>query len=251
MPKINPTTTTAWEKLEEYYFGFEGAHMKDIFANDADRFQKYALKFEDILIDFSKNIVDDKVRDLLVKLAGECGLKDAIESMFLGEKINATENRAVLHVALRNRSNIPVLVDGQDVMPEVNAVLDQMKIFSEKVILGQWKGFTGEAITDVVNIGIGGSDLGPLMVTEALKPYKNHLNLHFVSNVDGTHIAETLKKVNPETTLFIVASKTFTTQETMTNANTARDWFLKAAKDEGFVKNHFVAVSTNEKEVAK
>jgi glucose-6-phosphate isomerase len=167
------------------------------------------------------------------------------------KKINATENRAVLHVALRNRSNTPVLVDGQDVMSDVNAVLDQMKTFSEKVISGEWKGYTGQSITNVVNIGIGGSDLGPLMVTEALKPYKNHLNLHFVSNVDGTHIAETLKKVNPETTLFIVASKTFTTQETMTNANTARDWFLNAAKDEAFVKNHFVAVSTNEKEVDK
>ncbi|SHF04388.1 glucose-6-phosphate isomerase [Mariniphaga anaerophila] len=251
LPKINPMTTNAWEKLEDYYFNFEGTHMKEIFEKDPERFQKYSLEFEDILVDFSKNIVDDKVRELLVELARECGLREAIESMFSGEKINATENRAVLHVALRNRSNTPVLVDGKDVMPEVNAVLDQMKAFSEKVISGEWKGYTGKAITDVVNIGIGGSDLGPLMVTEALKPYKNHLNLHFVSNVDGTHIAETLKKVNPETTLFIVASKTFTTLETMTNANTARDWFLNAAKDESFVKKHFVAVSTNEKEVAK
>jgi glucose-6-phosphate isomerase len=251
LPKINPMTTAAWEKLENCYFGFEGADMKELFEKDSNRFQNYSLKFEDILVDFSKNIVDNKAREILLELATECGLKDAIESMFSGEKINATENRAVLHVALRNRSNTPIMVDGQDVMPLVNAVLDQMKTFSEKVISGQWKGFTGKTITDVVNIGIGGSDLGPLMVTEALKPYKNHLNLHFVSNVDGTHIAETLKKVNPETTMFIVASKTFTTQETMTNANTARDWFLKAAKDEGFVKNHFVAVSTNEKEVAK
>ena len=251
LPKINPMTTAAWEKLEDHYFSFEGIHMKELFEKDAKRFQKYALKFEDVLVDFSKNIVDDKARELLIELAEECKLKEAVDSMFAGEKINATENRAVLHVALRNRSNTPVLVDGQDVMPEVNAVLDQMKTFSEKVISGEWKGYTGKSITDVVNIGIGGSDLGPLMVTEALKPYKNHLNLHFVSNVDGTHIAETLKKVNPETTLFIVASKTFTTQETMTNANTARHWFLKTAKDEGFVKNHFVAVSTNEKEVAR
>ena len=251
LPKINPMTTAAWEKLEDYYFGFEGIQMKEMFEKDTDRFHKYSIKFEDILVDFSKNILDDNGREILIELAQQCRLKDAIESMFTGEKINATENRAVLHVALRNRSNSPVLVDGQDVMPEVNAVLGQMKTFSEKVISGEWKGYTGKSITDVVNIGIGGSDLGPLMVTEALKPYKNHLNLHFVSNVDGTHIAETLKKVNPETTLFIVASKTFTTQETMTNANTARDWFLKAAKDEGFVKNHFVAVSTNEKEVAK
>jgi glucose-6-phosphate isomerase len=225
--------------------------MKELFEKDSARFQNYSLKFEEILVDFSKNIVDDKARELLITLAEECQLKAAVESMFTGEKINATENRAVLHVALRNRSNAPILVDGQDVMPDVNAVLDQMKSFSEKVISGDWKGYTGKAITDIVNIGIGGSDLGPLMVTEALKPYKNHLNLHFVSNVDGTHIAETLKKVNPETTLFIVASKTFTTQETMTNANTARSWFLDAAKDEGFVKSHFVAVSTNEKEVAK
>ncbi len=250
LPKINPMDTSAWNKLEEYYFSFEGTHMKEIFANDPDRFQKYSLKFEDILVDFSKNIFDDEVRAMLVELASECGLKSAIESMFTGEKINATENRAVLHVALRNRSNNPILVDGKDVMPEVNAVLGQMKAFSEKVISGEWKGYTGKAITDIVNIGIGGSDLGPLMVTEALKPYKNHLNLHFVSNVDGTHIAETLKRVNPETTLFIVASKTFTTQETMTNANTARDWFLKTASDEALVKYHFVAVSTNEKAVS-
>jgi glucose-6-phosphate isomerase len=195
--------------------------------------------------------MDDDVRKILVELAGECGLHEAIESMFSGKKINATENRAVLHTALRNRSNSPILVDGKDVMPEVNAVLDQMNAFSEEVISGGWKGFTGKAITDIVNIGIGGSDLGPLMVTEALKPYKNHLNLHFVSNVDGTHMVETLKPLDPETTLFIVASKTFTTQETMTNANTARDWFLKAAQNVAFVKNHFVAVSTNEKEVAK
>ena len=250
LPKINPMTTNAWNRLEEYHFEFEGKHMKELFAADANRFQKYSVRFEDILIDFSKNIIDDEVREALVDLANECGLKNAIKSMFTGQKINVTEDRAVLHIALRNRSNTPIFVDGEDVMPEVNAVLEQMKAFSEEVISGNWKGYTGKAITDIVNIGIGGSDLGPLMVTEALKPYKNHLNLHFVSNVDGTHIAETLKKVNPETTLFIVASKTFTTQETMTNANSARDWFLKTAKDEAFVKFHFVAVSTNAKAVS-
>ena len=243
-------TTQAWNRLEEYHFSFEDTHLKELFAADADRFQKFSQKFEDTLIDYSKNLVDDEVLQSLVDLATECGLKEATESMFSGQKINATEDRAVLHVALRNRSNSPIIVDGQDVMPEVNAVLAQMKEFSEKVISGEWKGYSGKAITDIVNIGIGGSDLGPLMVTEALKPYKNHLNLHFVSNVDGTHIAETLKKVNPETTLFIVASKTFTTQETMTNAITARDWFLETAKDEAFVKFHFVAVSTNAKAVS-
>jgi glucose-6-phosphate isomerase len=251
LPKINPMNTQAWNRLEEYHFEFEGKHMKELFANDANRFQKYSLKFEDILVDFSKNLVDDEVRDALIELASECGLQSAIESMFTGQKINVTENRSVLHVALRNRSNTPIIVDGEDVMPEVNAVLGQMKDFSEKVISGEWKGYSGKVITDIVNIGIGGSDLGPLMVTEALKPYKKeNINLHFVSNVDGTHIAETLKRVNPETTLFIVASKTFTTQETMTNANSARDWFLNTAKDEAFVKFHFVAVSTNAKAVS-
>jgi glucose-6-phosphate isomerase len=251
LPKINPMTTNAWNRLEEYHFEFEGKHMKELFATDANRFQKYSLKFEDILVDFSKNLVDDEIREALLELANECELKDAIESLFTGQKINATEDRSVLHVALRNRSNTPIIVDGDDVMPEVNAVLNQMKEFSEKVISGEWKGYSGKAITDIVNIGIGGSDLGPLMVTEALKPYKKEkINLHFVSNVDGTHIAETLKFVNPETTLFIVASKTFTTQETMTNANSARDWFLKTAKDAANVKYHFVAVSTNAKAVS-
>ena len=251
LPNIDPTTTNAWKKLEEYYFEFEGAQLKELFAIDPYRFKKYSLKFEDILIDFSKNIIDDDVREMLVELALECGLKDAVESMFSGQKINATENRAVLHTALRNRSNSPVLVDGEDVMSGVNDVLEQIKEFSDEVISGRWKGYTGKSITDVVNIGIGGSDLGPLMVTEALKPYKNHLTLHFVSNVDGTHIAEVLKAVNPETTLFIIASKTFTTQETMTNANTARDWFLKSAKDKNQIAKHFVAVSTNSDEVSQ
>jgi glucose-6-phosphate isomerase len=250
LPKINPIETKAWQKLEELYFEFEGTHMKDLFAADADRFEKYSLKFEDILLDFSKNIVNDEVKETLFELAEECGLKDAISAMFSGQKINVTEDRAVLHVALRNRSNTPIVVDGEDVMPEVNAVLDQMKGFTVKVISGEWKGYTRKTITDIVNIGIGGSDLGPLMVTEALKPYKNRLKLHFVSNVDGTHIVETLKEVDTETTMFIVASKTFTTQETMTNANTAKDWFLESAKDLENVAKHFVAVSTNAEAVS-
>jgi len=251
LPQINPTTTNAWKKLEEYYFGFEGTHIKELFENNTERFQKYSLKFEDTLFDFSKNIIDDTVRELLIELAEECGLKDAIKSFFSGEKINATENRSVLHTALRNRSNSPIIVDGKDVMPEINAVLNQMKDFSEKIISGDWKGYTGKPITDIVNIGIGGSDLGSLMVTKSLNPYKKeNINLHFVSNVDGTHIAETLKLIDPETTLFIIASKTFTTQETMTNANSARDWFLNSAKNEAFVKNHFAAVSTNAEAVS-
>ncbi|TLX71146.1 glucose-6-phosphate isomerase [Labilibacter sediminis] len=251
LPKINPTATAAWKALEEHYASFKDAQIKDLFAKDASRFEKYSLKFEDILVDFSKNRLDDKALSLLLQLAEECGLKEAIASEFAGQKINVTEGRAVLHVALRNRSNTPIIVDGKDVMPEVNAVLDQMKDFSESIISGEWKGYTGKAITDIVNIGIGGSDLGPLMVTEALKPYKKNINLHFVSNVDGTHIAETLKAVNPETTLFIVASKTFTTQETMTNAISAKTWFLDAAKDEAFVKSHFAALSTNESAVSE
>ncbi|VFS13062.1 glucose-6-phosphate isomerase [Citrobacter koseri] len=190
-----------------------------------------------MLVDFSKNRITEETLAKLQDLAKETDLAGAIKSMFSGEKINRTEDRAVLHVALRNRSNTPIIVDGKDVMPEVNAVLEKMKAFSEAIISGQWKGYTGKAITDVVNIGIGGSDLGPFMVTEALRPYKNHLNMHFVSNVDGTHIAEVLKKVNPETTLFLVASKTFTTQETMTNAHSARDWFLSTANDENTSRN--------------
>ncbi|MDR2910254.1 MAG: glucose-6-phosphate isomerase [Bacteroidales bacterium] len=250
LPKINPTNTLAWQKLSKYYFSFKGTHLREIFKNDSERFKKYSLKFEDILVDFSKNIIDDEVRRILIELAIECGLKDAVESMFSGEKINITENRAVLHIALRNRSNTPVYVDGVNVMDKVNAVLGQMKIFSEKVISGQWKGYSGKTITDVVNIGIGGSDLGPLMVTETLKPYKNHINLHFVSNIDGTHIAETLKKIDPETTLFIINSKTFTTQETLTNANTAKNWFLESAKETSHIARHFVAVSTNSEMVS-
>ena len=249
-PTINPTSTSAWKSLEDYFKKFEGTQMKDLFRKDPLRFKKYSIKFEDILIDFSKNIVDDKVFALLIQLSKECGLKDAINSEFSGEKINKTEDRPVLHTALRNRSNTPVYVNGLDVMPAVNKVLSQMKVFSDSVLSGTWKGYSGKAITDIVNIGIGGSDLGPLMVTEALKPYqKKNIKLHFVSNVDGTHMAETLKAVSPETTLFIVASKTFTTQETMTNAISAKTWFLTEAKNIDFVKNHFVALSTNAKAV--
>ena len=246
MKNINPTQTAAWQALQKHFDEMKDVTIADLFAKDGDRFSKFSATFDDqMLVDYSKNRITEETLAKLQDLAKECDLAGAIKSMFSGEKINRTENRAVLHVALRNRSNTPILVDGKDVMPEVNAVLEKMKTFSQAIISGEWKGYTGKAITDVVNIGIGGSDLGPYMVTEALRPYKNHLNMHFVSNVDGTHIAEVLKKVNPETTLFLVASKTFTTQETMTNAHSARDWFLKAAGDEKHVAKHFAALSTN------
>lgn len=252
-PKIATTETTAWKDLQQHY----DAQMKDVriselFANDADRFKKFSIVQDEILFDYSKNIITDETRQLLLKLAEECKLYDAIEAMFNGEAINQTENRAVLHTALRNLSGSPVLADGKDVMPDVKKVLEQIREFSLSVHDGSWKGYTGKKIRYVVNIGIGGSDLGPLMVTEALKPYAiEDLTTYFVSNVDATHIAETLKKVNPEETLFLIASKTFTTQETMTNAHTARKWFLESAKDEKMVAKHFVALSTNEKEVRK
>ncbi|RBL23594.1 glucose-6-phosphate isomerase [Escherichia coli] len=252
MKNINPTQTAAWQALQKHFDEMKDVTIADLFAKDGDRFSKFSATFDDqMLVDYSKNRITEETLAKLQDLAKECDLAGAIKSMFSGEKINRTENRAVLHVALRNRSNTPILVDGKDVMPEVNAVLEKMKTFSEAIISGEWKGYTGKAITDVVNIGIGGSDLRPYMVTEALRPYKNHLNMHFVSNVDGTHIAEVLKKVNPETTLFLVASKTFTTQETMTNAHSARDWFLKAAGDEKHVAKHFAALSTNAKAVGE
>ena len=252
MKNINPTQTAAWQALQKHFDEMKDVTIADLFAKDGDRFSKFSATFDDqMLVDYSKNRITEETLAKLQDLAKECDLAGAIKSMFSGEKINRTENRAVLHVALRNRSNTPILVDGKDVMPEVNAVLEKMKTFSEAIISGEWKGYTGKAITDVVNIGIGGSDLGPYMVTEALRPYKNHLNMHFVSNVDGTHIAEVLKKVNTETTLFLVASKTFTTQETMTNAHSARDWFLKAAGDEKHVAKHFAALSTNAKAVGE
>ncbi len=252
MKNINPTNTQAWKALEAHQSQLAHTTIADLFKQEQNRFNDYSLTFENqILVDFSKNKINQETLKLLHQLAKESALDEAINAMFTGEKINRTENRAVLHTALRNRSNTPVYVDGKDVMPEVNAVLAKMSAFCDRVISGEWKGYTGKAITDVVNIGIGGSDLGPYMVTEALRPYKNHLNMHFVSNVDGTHIAETLKKVNPETTLFLVASKTFTTQETMTNANSARDWLLAAAKDNSAVAKHFAALSTNGKAVAE
>ncbi|ENC56665.1 glucose-6-phosphate isomerase [Escherichia coli P0299917.5] len=252
MKNINPTQTAAWQALQKHFDEMKDVTIADLFAKDGDRFSKFSATFGDQMLgDYSKNRITEETLAKLQDLAKECDLAGAIKSMFSGEKINRTENRAVLHVALRNRSNTPILVDGKDVMPEVNAVLEKMKTFSEAIISGEWKGYTGKAITDVVNIGIGGSDLGPYMGTEALRPYKNHLNMHFVSNVDGTHIAEVLKKVNPETTLFLVASKTFTTQETMTNAHSARDWFLKAAGDEKHVAKHFAALSTNAKAVGE
>ncbi|SQK77038.1 MULTISPECIES: glucose-6-phosphate isomerase [Tatumella] len=252
MKNINPTQTDAWKALQQHFSDMKAVSIADLFARDPQRFSKFSATFDDqLLVDYSKNRITGETLDKLLALAKETDLDGAIAAMFAAEKINRTEDRAVLHIALRNRSNTPILLDGKDVMPEVNAVLAKMKSFSERIISGEWKGYTGKAITDVVNIGIGGSDLGPLMVTEALRPYKNHLNMHFVSNVDGTHIAETLKTLNPETTLFLVASKTFTTQETMTNAHSARDWFLASAGDEKHVASHFAALSTNAKSVGE
>lgn len=250
MKNINPTQTSAWETLTKLYQEQHELTLKSLFQ-DQSRFQKYSIQWEDMLVDFSKNRINEAIFSSLVNLAEETGLKEAIEAMFTGEAINQTEGRAVLHTALRNRSNTPVKVEGKDVMPEVNKVLDQMREFTHQISSGDWKGYSGKAIRTLVNIGIGGSDLGPVMVTEALKPYQHeNLEIHFVSNVDGTHIAETLKGLDPETTLFFIASKTFTTQETMTNAHTARNWFMKQAKDDSAVAKHFVALSTNEEAVA-
>lgn len=245
------TDLKAWKDLEKNYAAIRGETMRDMFAADPNRFEEFSISLDSLLLDYSKNRINGETMKLLIDLAKEAGLEKARDAMFSGEKINTTENRAVLHTALRNRSDRPVYVDGKDVMPQIKAVLEKMKTFSTAVRDGQWKGATGKAMTDVVNIGIGGSDLGPVMVVEALKHYqKKGLNTHFVSNVDGTHIVETLKDLNPETTLFIVASKTFTTQETLTNAKTARDW-LVAALGEDAVAKHFVALSTNTEEVKK
>jgi glucose-6-phosphate isomerase len=252
LPKINPSSTQAWQQLTTHAHQMKAVHMKDLFAQEPDRFKKYAHRFEDILVDFSKNIITDETKKRLIALANQCHLKEGIEAMFNGGLINETEHRSVLHVALRNLSGGPVYSEGEDVMPAVKAVLAQMKSFCAKVLSGEWKGYTGKKIRYIVNIGIGGSDLGPFMVTEALKPYwVEGIKTYFVSNVDGTHVAETLKQVNAEETLFLIASKTFTTQETMTNAHTAREWFLKAASDESHIAKHFAALSTNEKEVVK
>ncbi|KLU15348.1 MULTISPECIES: glucose-6-phosphate isomerase [Xenorhabdus] len=252
MKSINPSQTEAWKALQQHFEQMKNVHLRDLFEQDKKRFTAFSATFDQhILVDYSKNRITTETLEKLHALAQETDLAGAIRSMFSGEKINRTEDRAVLHIALRNRSNTPIMVDGEDVMPQVNAVLAKMKSFSERIISGEWKGYTGKTITDVVNIGIGGSDLGPYMVTEALKAYKNHLNMHFVSNVDGTHIVETLKNLDPETTLFLIASKTFTTQETMTNAHSARHWFLQSAADEAHVAKHFAALSTNEQEVRK
>jgi glucose-6-phosphate isomerase len=250
LPKINFTETEAYKYLADHFIDINQKSIKDLFAEDADRFNKFSVFFEDILLDYSKNRISDETLALLIQLARECKLDEAIKSMYSGDRINETEDRSVLHIALRNLSNTPILVDGKDVMPEVNAVLAKMEKFSTSIISGEWKGYTGKAITDIVNIGIGGSDLGPVMVTEALKHYKNHLNIHFVSNIDGTHIAETLAGLDAETTLFLVASKTFTTQETMTNAHSARSWFLDKGGKEGDIAKHFAALSTNAKDVS-
>ena len=251
LPNTDFTTTQAYKYLADHYIDIVPQSLKGLFDADSDRFNKFSLQFEDMLLDYSKNRIDEQTVALLMQLARECSVNKAIDAMFSGEVINVTEGRPVLHIALRNRSNTPILVDGKDVMPDVNRVLSQMKTFSEAIISGSWKGYTGKAITDVVNIGIGGSDLGPVMVTEALKAYKNHLNMHFVSNVDGTHIVETLKGLNPETTLFLIASKTFTTQETMGNAHSARDWFIAGGGKDEDVAKHFAALSTNSEGVSK
>lgn len=252
-PKVSPTSTKAWKALEEHAPAMKQVKMKELFQEDADRFNKWSYTFNDILVDFSKNIVTDETKKHLLQLAEECKLKDAIKAMFNGELINETEHRSVLHIALRNFSGKPIYSEGKNVMEDVQRVQRQMKDFCTKVHEGEWKGFTGKRIRYIINIGIGGSDLGPFMVTEALKPYwLPAMQPYFVSNVDATHIVETLKKVTPEETLFLIASKTFTTQETMTNAHTAREWFLKAANgDESQIAKHFVALSTNEKEVTK
>jgi glucose-6-phosphate isomerase len=237
--------------LRTHYASLSTMHMRDLFAADSARFERFSLQVNDLLLDYSKNRITDETMSLLVRLAEEADVAGWRERMFSGEKINNTENRAVLHVALRNRSNQPVLVDGEDVMPKVNAVIERMGVFAEKVHSGEWRGYTGERITDVVNIGIGGSDLGPQMVCQALKPYRHpRLKMHFISNVDGAHVKEALEALNPETTLFIVSSKTFTTQETMTNAHTARAWFLAQSQAEKHIAKHFVAVSTNSGAVA-
>ncbi|HLL95650.1 MAG TPA: glucose-6-phosphate isomerase [Spirosoma sp.] len=251
LPNHRFTELPAYAQLQAHYDALSNRHMRDMFAEDGDRFAHFTRQFEDILLDFSKNRITDETLNLLLQLAEQAGLTDAIGKMFSGDVINQTEGRAVLHVALRNRSNTPILVDGRDVMPDVNGVLARMKSFTERVRSGSWTGYTGAGITDVVNIGIGGSDLGPVMVTEALRPYADDhkLRVHFVSNVDAVHIYETLQTVRPETTLFLIASKTFTTQETMTNAQTARQWFLDQGGSEGDIAKHFAALSTNKQAV--
>jgi len=252
LDRVNPTETAAWKKLEEHFEKMKAAHMLDMFEEDRERFDKFSIKLEGILLDYSKNIINEETLEHLISLAEETGVKDAVHKMFTGDRINETEDRAVLHTALRNRKKTSVQVDGTDVMPEINSELDKMKKFADRVTSGEWKGYNGKYITDIVNIGIGGSDLGPVMVTEALRPYAKHtIKVHFVSNIDGTHMVETLKKLSPKSTMFMIASKTFTTQETMTNAHTARKWFMDAAQNAEHIKKHFIALSTNEEAVEK
>nr|WP_294773921.1 glucose-6-phosphate isomerase [uncultured Flavobacterium sp.] len=250
LAQINPTSTNAWEKLNRHYAQMKSVSMKEMFANDTTRAEKFNLQWHDFLVDYSKNLINQDTLNLLLELAKEARLEEAIAQYFKGDAINQTENRAVLHTALRSSENATVLVDGENVIPEIYSVKNKIKTFSNEVITGQRKGFTGKAFTDVVNIGIGGSDLGPAMVVEALQFYKNHLTVHFVSNVDGDHVNEVIKKLNPETTLFVIASKTFTTQETLSNAETIRAWFLQSATQEDVAK-HFVAVSTNIQKVTE
>lgn len=252
LKSTNPTETASWKALKEHHQKMSDKHMKSLFAENPKRFEEFSTTFNDILVDYSKNIITKDTLTLLLNLAEECGVKDAISAMFSGEKINATEGRSVLHTALRNKSDRPVLSEGEDVMPLVNAALAKMKTFADQITEGKWLGYTGKPIKNIVNIGIGGSDLGPVMVTEALKPYATFgITPYFVSNVDGTHLAETLKMVDAEETLFMIASKTFTTQETMTNAHSAKDWFLAQGAKEADVAKHFVALSTNAKSVAE
>ncbi len=251
LSKINPVNTKSWKNLLGHYQEMKNIHMKDLFKKDKNRFDKFSIKFNDLLIDFSKNIITEKTLAKLIELADETGLQDAVKRMFEGDIINETENRAVLHTALRNMDESrQVLVDKKNVMPEIKKVLDKMEKFSSDIISGRKKGYTDKKISDIVNIGIGGSDLGPVMVTEALTPYaQNNMAVHFVSNIDATHIIETLKKLDPETSLFMIASKSFTTQETMANAFSARKWFLELTGDEKHIAKHFVAISTNKKAV--
>lgn len=246
----NPTKVQAWKKLENHFKTFENTKMKDLFAQDANRANKFTLKWNDFYVDYSKNRINEETLQLLLDLADEVNLKDEIEKYFKGDIINETEGRAVLHTALRANKTDKVFVDGENVIPEVISVKQKIKSFTNDIISGNKKGYTGKAFTDVVNIGIGGSDLGPAMVTEALQYYKNQLHVHFVSNVDGDHVQEVIKKLNPETTLFVIVSKTFTTQETLSNANTLKNWFLKYGTQTD-IANHFVAVSTNLEKIAE
>ncbi len=250
LPKINPSQTATWQKIQDHFEKMNQTSMKDLFASDSERASKFHIQWNDFLVDYSKNIANQETLDLLLELANEVQLKQAISSYFEGDIINQTENRAVLHTALRAKESAKVMVDGVNVMPEIYSVKNKIKNFSNEVISGNKKGFTGKSFTDIVNIGIGGSDLGPAMIVEALQFYKNHLNVHFVSNVDGDHVNEIIKKLNPETTLFVVVSKTFTTQETLSNAETIRSWFLQSATQEDVAK-HFVAVSTNLQKVTE